>query len=454
MASYTLLPLLLILLMEVVASASNETGIHPFVCNEDVKKCNASLYHINKGLQMKQVAFLYSVNSTQISPILRENIQDYLVTVPCSCKTVNGTRGYFYDASYKVLKDDTFLNVSKQNYSGQAWEVEDEEDIFKTGNEVPMHLLCGCVENDSQVVVTYTVQNQDTLSGIASRLSSTISAILSMNGFLNGDPSFIQEDWVLYIPKEMDGIPAPPPLPSSDTASRKRQNWTIIIGILSATTLLLMTTLIIIFLRRKGSHQNSSKDPKTVSTSMSTTRSRGLSLHILNMEIKEDGTALESDKPVIYTAEEIEEATNNFDETRKIGAGGYGSVYFGVMGEQEVAIKKMKSNKSREFFAEVKVLCKVHHINVVELLGYASGDDHLYLVYEYIRNGSLSDHLHDPLLKGYQPLSWVARTQIALDAAKGIEYIHDHTKKRYVHRDIKSTNILLDEGLRAKVLKT
>ncbi|KAI8003211.1 LysM domain receptor-like kinase 3, partial [Camellia lanceoleosa] len=110
-------------------------------------------------------------------------------------------------------------------------------------------------------------------------------------------------------------------------------------------------------------------------------------------------------------------------------------------------IKKMRSNKSKEFFAELKVLCKIHHINV----GYASGDDHLYLVYEYIQNGSVSDHLHDPLLKGHQPLSWTARTQIALDAMKGIEYIHDHTKARYVHRDIKTSNILLDETLRAKV---
>lgn len=89
----------------------------------------------------------------------------------------------------------------------------------------------------------------------------------------------------------------------------------------------------------------------------------------------------------------------------------------------------------------------------MELFGYASGDDHLYLVYEYVRNGSLSDHLHDPLLKGHQPLTWTARTQIALDAAKGIEYIHDHTKARYVHRDIKTSNILLDDGLRAKVPK-
>ncbi|KAF2286713.1 hypothetical protein GH714_023877 [Hevea brasiliensis] len=383
MASHNLLPTLLTLLLSLRTRAfapeisTEEKGKYPFACDGHAKKCNASLYHINKGLQMEQVAYFYSVNLTQISPTLHRNTQDYLVTVPCYCETVNGTTGYFYDAPYTVRENDTFQNVSNQIYSGQAWEVGDEEDTFKKGNKVPMHLLCGCIEIDSQIVVTYSVQKQDTLLDIASRLSSTTSGILSMNGFMNGDPSFIKEDWVLYIPKEINGIPTSPS--------------------------------------------------------------------------KIDGTALESEKPVIYTAEEIEEATNNFDETRKIGAGGHGSVYFGVIGGQEVAIKKMRSIKSKEFLSEVKILCRVHHINVVELLGYASGDDHLYLVYEYIQNGSLSDHLHDPLLKGYQPLSWTARTQIALDAAKGIEYIHDHTKKRYVHRDIKSSNILLDEGLRAKV---
>ncbi|KAI3899237.1 hypothetical protein MKW92_044796 [Papaver armeniacum] len=165
----------------------------------------------------------------------------------------------------------------------------------------------------------------------------------------------------------------------------------------------------------------------------------------------QDVTAFESERPVVYSLDEIEEATMSFDETRKIGEGGYGCVYHGVLGEQEVAIKKMKSNKSKEFFAELKVLCKIHHISVVELLGYASGDDHLYLVYEYVQNGSLDEHLHDPLLKGHQPLSWTARAQIAVDAARGIEYIHDHTKARHVHRDIKTSNILLDKGLRAKV---
>ncbi|MFS7940013.1 putative protein kinase RLK-Pelle-LysM family [Helianthus anomalus] len=165
----------------------------------------------------------------------------------------------------------------------------------------------------------------------------------------------------------------------------------------------------------------------------------------------EAASNIESEKPVIISLEEIEQATNSFDEDRKIGEGGYGSVYFGIIRQREAAIKKMRSNKSKEFFAELKVLCRIHHNNVVQLLGYASGDNHLYLVYEYVPNGTLSDHLQDPLLKGHQPLTWTARAIIALDAARGIEYIHDHTKARYVHRDIKTSNILLDLGLKAKV---
>ncbi|KAI9390495.1 hypothetical protein POPTR_008G187500v4 [Populus trichocarpa] len=304
-----------------------------------------------------------------------------------------------------------------------------------------MHLLCGCTKSKSQIVVTYTVQQHDTLSDISTRLSSTVGGIQSMNINLIKNPSSINVDWVLFVP--MDSKPA------SGKGSGRGHKWIIIVGILSSLTALSIITLVILLLRRKGCRQNSEEDLKPVPKSMST--NRAFSLQSLYKGSNEDGTAFESEKPVVFSLEEIEEATKSFDKTKKIGEGGYGCVYHGLLRGQEVAVKKMRSNKSHEFFAELKVLCKIHHINVVELLGYAGGDDHFYLIYEYVRNGSLSDHLHDPLLKGHQPLSWTARAQIALDAAKGIEYIHDHTKARYVHRDIKTSNILLDEGLRAKV---
>ncbi|XVF43949.1 hypothetical protein PTKIN_Ptkin02bG0081700 [Pterospermum kingtungense] len=445
MASHHLLtcltfPLLVTLLARICAA---DVSMYPFACSQDIGKCDALLYHISSGIEKERIASYYSVDPSTFLSISHGNNQDYLIPVPCSCEDLgNGTSGYFYDASYTVQKNDTFEQVSAQYYSGQALEVGGEEMSFITGNKVTMHLLCGCLESQSKTIVTYTVQPGDVLSSIATLLSANINDIESLNRNLTRDPNVIFAGWVLYVPMQNDRIPK--------LKTGRRFKWTLVVIILSAVALFSMIALLIILVWRKKAQKKSEEDPKPVSKTMSA-KAFSLQNQLLYKENIEDVTAFESERPVIYSLEEVEDATCNFDETKKIGSGGYGCVYLGMLGGQEVAIKKMKSNKSKEFFAELKVLCKIHHINVVELLGFASGDDHLYLVYEYVQNGSLNDHLHDPLLKGHQPLSWTARTQIALDAAKGIEYIHDHTKARYVHRDIKTSNILLDKGLRAKV---
>ncbi|KAF6157455.1 hypothetical protein GIB67_004393 [Kingdonia uniflora] len=413
----------------------------PFTCSApEHKTCNSTLYHISKGHTKEQISSFYSVNTSQIKPIIHAKTLDYLISVPCGCKNVSGTQGYFYDTSYQVQSGDILVNVTNDIYSGQAWEVEGEEDYFVPGELFPVHLLCGCPDVNSQVVVTYTVQDHDTLSGIASLLSARLKGFENMNARLIENPTYIDIGWVLFVPMEKSGI-------TSSTKGNRHKLMIVIIGILSFVTLVLLVALIVFLLRQKRGHDFTEEDPKAVSKTLSSTRTASLQKQY-NIE---DMTGFESERPVIFSLEEVEEATAGFNESRKIGEGGYGKVYFGVLGDQEVAIKKMKSNKSKEFFAELKVLCRIHHINVVELLGYASGDDHLYLVYEFIQKGSLNEHLHDPLLKGHQPLSWAARAQIALNTARGIEYIHDHTKARYVHRDIKTSNILLDEGLRAKV---
>nr|AZL41251.1 LysM receptor kinase [Datisca glomerata] len=428
---------------DISSSISNET-MSPMTCSSQNKPCNASLYHINNGLNESEIASSYSVKVSQIRTIMVGSRQDYLISVPCSCQAVNGISAYFYSTFYNVQIGDSSDSISEGRYNGQAFMVGKNQTLFPGKNSV--QLLCGCVESESEIVVTYTVQRHDTLSQIATLLSAHESNIESLNRNLIKNPQFIDEGWVLFVPMEKNGILQP-----TSTKEKSRQ-WIIIVGILSAVSIISICSLIIIILRRKRLQQSNEEDPKlAVSKSLSGNRNFSLQHLSLNKENMQDAPGFKTEKPVVFTIEQIEEATNNFDETQKIGEGGYGTVYFGVIGDQEIAVKKMKSNKSKEFLIELRVLCKIHHINVVELLGYASGDDHLYLIYEFVQNGSLSDHLHDPLLKGYQPLSWTARTQIALDAAKGIEYIHDHTKAQYVHRDIKTTNILLDESLRAKV---
>ncbi|RDX80786.1 LysM domain receptor-like kinase 3, partial [Mucuna pruriens] len=446
------------------------TYLEPFKCSAKITTCNASLYHISYSHNIHDIANFYSVDPSQIKPITRGTNQDYLVTVPCSCRSINDLVGYFYDTSYKVNSTDTFVDINNFIYSGQAWPVNRN---LVPDEDLTIHLPCGCSQkSDSQIVVTYTVQRNDTPTSIASMLNATLDGMVGMNQVLAQNPSFIDVTWVLYVPMELNGL-------SLSNGKEKKQKLEIIVGILVGVTLLSIITLIILIvvLRRSRANKTAKNDPSAVSKRSIANRTISLKNRDFHTEYTEDATPFESERPVVYTLERIEDATNNFDETRKIGVGGYGSVYFGMLEEKEVAVKKMRSNKSKEFYAELKALCKIHHINIVELLGYASGDDHLYLVYEYVSNGSLSEHLHDPLLKGiltprsiclpkicmisrilnhgigtgHQPLSWCARIQIALDSAKGLEYIHDYTKARYVHRDIKTSNILLDEKLRAKV---
>ncbi|KAE8722628.1 LysM domain receptor-like kinase 3 [Hibiscus syriacus] len=446
LSHHLLVCLTLPLLAALLARICKADVIFPFNCSsQQIKKCDAMLYHINAGLNDDQIASFYSVDPSTFRPISHGKNQNYLIPVTCSCEDIgNDTIAYFYDVSYTVKEHDTFQDVSTSIYSGQALEVGDEASSFNPGNKVPMNLICGCMESQSKTIVTYTVQQGDSLTSIAAQLWTNIKDIERLNSNLTQNPDFIISGSVLYVPMDNDRIPAP----------RKRgggSKWTILIVVLSVVAFFSTIALLIFLIRRRKGKKMSVEDPKPLSKSMMSGRTFSLQTQFPYTKNMEDVTAFESEIPMIYSLEEIEEATDNFDERKKIGSGGYGYVYHGILGSKEVAIKKMKSNKSKEFFAELKVLCKVHHINVVELLGFASGDDHLYLVYEYVQNGSLNDHLHDPLLKGHQPLSWIARTQIALDAAKGIEYIHDHTKARYVHRDIKTSNILLDKGLRAKV---
>lgn len=216
MASHNFLPsFLLPLLATLLARAfGSDVLVKPsvmnsFPCNERINTCTAFLYHINQGLSEELVASFYSVNSSRIKPTFHGNQKDYMIKVDCSCKDVNGTRGYFYDTSYKVKPNDTFVNVSAKIYSGQAWKVGGEEKNFIAEEVFPVHLICGCVETDTQVVVTYTVQQQDTLSTIAILLSAKISGIESMNKMVAENPGYIDVGWVLYVPMELNGIPPP-----------------------------------------------------------------------------------------------------------------------------------------------------------------------------------------------------------------------------------------------------
>ncbi|KAK6130825.1 hypothetical protein DH2020_035432 [Rehmannia glutinosa] len=155
-----------------------------------------------------------------------------------------------------------------------------------------------------------------------------------------------------------------------------------------------------------------------------------------------------------YTLRELEEATNGFADENVIGEGGYGIVYHGVFEDNsKVAVKNLLNNRGqaeREFKVEVEAIGRVRHKNLVRLLGYCAEGAHRMLVYEYVDNGNLEQWLHGDV-GPRSPLTWDTRMNIILGTAKGLTYLHEGLEPKVVHRDIKSSNILLDGQWNAKV---
>ncbi|PIA24857.1 hypothetical protein AQUCO_18100002v1 [Aquilegia coerulea] len=163
-----------------------------------------------------------------------------------------------------------------------------------------------------------------------------------------------------------------------------------------------------------------------------------------------------------FQVEELKYATDGFTQKNLIGQGGYGVVYKGTLSDgTKVAVKKimdLDSKRDEEFSNEVKIISSIKHRNLLPLRGCCATSNDMegkqrYLVYDYMPNGSLDDHLFDSRVTNNKKnsLSWPLRKNIIIDVAKGISYLHNGIKPAIYHRDVKATNILLDSEMRARV---
>ncbi|XP_056159708.1 G-type lectin S-receptor-like serine/threonine-protein kinase At1g11330 [Syzygium oleosum] len=217
-----------------------------------------------------------------------------------------------------------------------------------------------------------------------------------------------------------------------------------------ATTVIIGTLIVIItiwFARRKAKKQ--------VKESKEIYLSNGEAPLVVSSEemLGENLSRVKFQEFVLYKIEELAAATGNFDDANKLGRGGFGPVYKGTLPNgQEIAIKRLSrasGQGQQEFVNEMVVICKVQHRNLVRLLGCCVEGDEKMLIYEFMPNKSLDTFLFDPVKQVH--LDWRTRFNIIDGICRGLLYLHRDSRLRIIHRDMKASNILLDEELNPKI---
>ncbi|XP_038979434.1 serine/threonine receptor-like kinase NFP [Phoenix dactylifera] len=496
--AHPLLPLLLLLFLALILPSSHaqsgssrpgtdnyncaaEKSVYPcrgFTCiaNRSVYPCRAyALYRASGGDDLASVSDLFGVstlsiarasNITDNSTAVLSSGQPLLVPLICSCVDNHS----YALVDYQIKGGDTFYILSTTNFQNltgyQAVELVNPTLVptnLSIGVITVFPIFCQCPNNTNTLIndnssttvsiVSYVFQPSDSYSSIASNFGTTVQSLIS----LNGAETAVENFSVILIPvskfppplllsnsSSPSPSPSPPPPPSS-TVVEKRDRTGVIVGLAVGMGLfaILLALVLVLFLgERKKRRREARKRKGDGGWNNKGGGERRFARSGSDVKLMTDISEL-LDKYKLYQIEELRRATSDFDYSCLI----QGTVYKGTIDGEVFAIKKMKWNACEE----LKILQKVNHTNLVKLEGFCIDpeDGTCYLVYEYVANGSLHSWLHDAAPT--RRLDWRSRLRIALDLAHGLQYIHEHTWPRVVHKDIKSSNVLLDSKLHAKI---
>ncbi|RVW73276.1 LysM domain receptor-like kinase 4 [Vitis vinifera] len=444
---------------------NNLTSVLGYACNGVNISCQAFLIFRSEppyndvssisdllGSDPSQLAQINSVDETATF----ETKKEVIVPVNCSCS------GEFSQAntSYVVQHGDTYLLIANNTFEGlstcqalRSQRTSLTTNIY-TGTKLTVPLRCACpTKNQSDVgvkyLMSYLVASGDYVSSISVRFGVDTGMTLEANELSEQNPN-IYPFTTLLIPLQnlpsssQTIVPPPPPPPSpppptavSSPSKSLKKTWVyVVVGVVAGSALVLLFGSVIFFKFFRKTKKKT--DPIAISESFEACeKPLKEEQHEFLKSISSIAQSLK-----VYKFEELQSATDNFSPNCRIK----GSVYRGTIKGDLAAIKKMDGEVSNE----IALLNKINHFNVIRLSGICFNDGHWYLVHEYAVNGPLTDWIYNNN-DDSRFLVWMQRIQIALDVATGLNYLHSYTSPPYVHKDIKSGNVLLDSDFRAKI---
>lgn len=428
-----------------------------YTCNGQNLSCQAyAIYRAQAGYRsLQNISSLLNSDQSQMAQInMRSDTQvldidtEIIAPITCSCA---GNYSQV-NATYFIGSGETILIMANNIYEGlstcQAIKQQNSgaNSTLQSGMGMTVPVRCACptpaqVGKGILYLLSYLVRERDTPDTIAKKYSqdgATTARLLDAND-LNANNETIFPSTTLLVP--LQKTPTNPPPPTSIPASpSKHSGWNrglrLGLGVgISAAVIAAAAACCILFAIRKRKRQHLTEQPSSEMKIPNEATVTPTELpDELAVRLRKIGQTLPQ-----YELKELEAATGNFNSANQIS----GSVYRGTIDETPVAIKKMQRDVSQD----VRILEKLHHFNLVRLLGFCVSDTHSYLVFENADNGSLAD-----CLQSNSPfLSWRRRLEIALDVADGLSYLHNYSVPPYVHKDIKSSNVLLDRNIRAKI---
>ncbi|KAI3808600.1 hypothetical protein L1987_24555 [Smallanthus sonchifolius] len=464
----TYLPLLTLSVLFISSNIASATPADTnFTCSADSPP-SCQTYHTYRArspyMDLGNISDLFGISRLSIAKatnLTSENEKiayDQLLLIPITC-SCNGN-SYFSNVTYSIKKGDSFYVVATSVFQNLTnyHAVEDMNPMLNptnltVGEQVVFPLLCKCpkkLQIQDRYLVTYVWQPEDEILHVSSMFNTSSYDIANANNFRNFTAAVC-----LPVLVPVSKLPIfPPPHRLSGSRSKKVQIIFIVLGTFGSFFLVVLSWFLV-YKYRSGKTKIilARKESSFEFTDFLYMKKASKHEPIVHAKHNQDkllaGVSGYLSKPIMYDRKEIMEATMNLRERYRIG----GSIYRAMIHGQTLAVKK-----TRDATEELKILQRVNHTNLVKLMGISSDfDGNCFLVYEYAENGSLDKWLFPKPLSSSSGssvnvnLSWSQRLNLALDIANGLQYMHEHSQPSIAHRDLRTSNILLDSKFKAKI---